>query len=169
MNGSIGVTGSMGCGKSYVCEQLLTIASAQGIEMDYVNVDSVRRSVHGNYSSYSHVVEKALRQEVDQKSGLVLVEWAMLVEDGLLPLVDNNVLLVKCSYDKQMGRLLGGDLPPSEIERRINAQLSNDVKEQRVRDAQKIGGGQLYVFDTTHNPTQKQYGELLERMVSDLR
>lgn len=204
----LGVTGSMACGKTYVCNRLKEIAAHYKIPLHYTNIDEIRRdilSLNPNYlavrqelsdrltnsdlknpdtsidrkalgdiifydsdamQAFQEIVYPAISQYLDNyledKKGLVLLEWALLVEDNLFPLVDYNVLLVHCSYQTQLDRLKDSDLPKDQIVKRINAQLSNQEKEDQIRAAQQQAkSGDLYLFDTTDNPGDRGVRELL--------
>jgi dephospho-CoA kinase len=207
----LGITGSMGCGKSYACKSLLEEADRRSITADYINVDRLRQDVLGTNERYKSLrdslveefgygirkedgsicgrelgqvifynagamesfrqltfpaIKDCLEEKVKDKKGLVLVEWAMLAEDGLLELVDYNVLLVTCDYETQLERLKGGDLPEDQIIKRINYQLSNDEKREKIEEEQvKTGKGRLITFDTAHNPLPAEYKRLLEEIL----
>lgn len=227
--GIIGVTGSMGCGKTYVCKRLEECASAIGIGLSYVGVDDVRRDILGNNPKYaavrselsdllgadlmtpgSSIDRNALGEKIFNDAGSMqafrdcvnpvineylhdisdnqysynqysysqhsysqhsdnqytLVEWALLVEDGLVQMVDYDILLIACNPAIQLKRLAGGDLPMDQIESRIAYQLSNDEKEYRILGLQEEAGyGRLTKFDTTHNPSQDDYISLLESLL----
>lgn len=148
----LGVTGSMGCGKSYVCKELVRLSQSMGTNAIHIDFDTIRRN---NDLPYDET-----RKRLSISKGLVLFEWAMLTEDGYLPLVD-NVLLVKCDYETQLKRLIGGDLPEVELRRRIKAQLSNDQKEARIQAT----GKKLFVLDTNPNLSEETYQNLLEEIL----
>jgi dephospho-CoA kinase len=148
----LGVTGSMGCGKSYACNKLVEIGRSQGIEITHIDFDTIRRTEPCPYQATDILLKKS--------KGLVLLEWALLVEDNLLANV-NNVLLVTSDYATQLKRVLGGNLPDAEVIRRIQAQLSNQEKEKKIRQHFE----KIYVFDTTNNPGNEQYARLLEQIL----
>jgi len=208
----LGVTGSIGCGKTYACNMM---QKAGGGKTSYVSVDELRRRILGTDTRYEEVraqlvkqfgngiqkadgsicgkelgqiifydtseneayrkivypsLTKSIEEAIQERNGLVLVEWACLVEDNLLPLVFGNTLVVTCDSDAQIQRLTGGDLPLNQIKRRIACQLSNTEKIARISEYQKqTGTGQLYVFDTTQNPGQEQYTILLEKIMKALK
>jgi len=147
----LGVTGSMGCGKSYTCNKIVNLALDRQIDIVYIDFDVIRRKERKPYNFVS---------TMKKESQLVLFEWALLVEDGLLPLVD-KVLLVKCDYETQLNRLIQGDLPQHEILRRINFQLSNNEKEEKIRQS----GKSLFIFDSSDNPDDIKYMNLLEQIL----
>jgi len=157
----LGVTGSMGCGKSYACNKLVEIGQNKGITVMHIDFDKIRRAEKQPYQALTDILK--------QSQGLILMEWALLVEDRLLSQVDNNVLLVTSDYKTQLNRLIYGDLPDTEVIRRINSQLSNQEKEKQIRLIQQQSGvGRLYVFDSTHNPKDMHYADLLEQILTGM-
>ncbi|MBT7902886.1 dephospho-CoA kinase [Candidatus Woesearchaeota archaeon] len=109
--------------------------------------------------------------ELTDRSGIILVEWALLVEDQLLDLVNYNVLLVTCTHNAQMNRLKDGDLSQNEIKKRIAAQLTNEQKRSEIllqqKEAQKNGmNGELHLFDTTNDPSTPNYESLFGKILS---
>ena len=206
----LGVTGSMGCGKSYACEKLMDIAKSKSISASYYNIDLIRRDMLGINPDYFFVrnqlrenfgkdvqnsdssidslrisdiiyydsqkmkeyksivnpgIEDYLKKEIRDVSGIVLVEWAMLVEDGLLAMVDYNAIVVSCDYETQLGRHKGGDLPMGQIKKRICNQLSNTEKSNQIwKMQQEQGLGDLFLFDTSHNPGLEDYLVLFDKI-----
>jgi dephospho-CoA kinase len=150
----LGVTGSIGCGKSYTCRKLVDLGRERDIPISYIDVDTIRRKTP------PRELRATLSRRITDEQGLVLFEWALLVEDGLMPLVE-GVLLVECNYETQLKRLIGGDLPGEEVKRRINAQLSNDEKEKIIKQS----GKKFYIFDSSQNPNDSQYQRLLEEII----
>ncbi|MGV8086499.1 MAG: dephospho-CoA kinase [Candidatus Woesearchaeota archaeon] len=158
----LGVTGSMGCGKSYTCNKLVEIGQSKGIDITHIDFDKIRRT---NTQPYH-----ALTEILDQSKGLVLMEWALLIEDKLLSQVNNNILLVTSDYNTQLNRLIGGDLSKEEVIRRINSQLSNREKENKIRTIQEQSkSGRLYILDTTNNPEDNNYELSLEQIIKGMR
>ena len=206
----LGVTGSMGCGKSYACERLIEIAKSKSISASYYNVDLIRRDMLGINPDYFFVrnqlrenfgkdiqnsngsidrrcisdiiyydsqkmkeyksivnpgIEDYLKKEIRDASGIVLVEWAMLAEDGLLAMVDYNALVVSCDYETQLGRHKGGDLPMEQIKKRICNQLGNQEKMDYIwKMQQELGYGDIFLFDTSHNPGLEDYLALFDKI-----
>jgi dephospho-CoA kinase len=52
----------------------------------------------------------------------LIIDWAMLVEDGFLDLCHGRVIIVDCPIEICRARLAGGDLDAEEVERRIGTQ-----------------------------------------------
>jgi len=210
----LGVTGSIGCGKTFVCTTLRELADNQGIITSYVSVDSLRRNILGTDAKYEKVrtdltayfgerirkpdgsicgkelgqiiyyeisamdaykgilypaINQSLGFIMKERNGLLFLEWSCLVEEGLLPLVEGNALVITCDYYTQVQRLIAGDLPLSQLQKRIEHQLSNNEKISGIKEYQKnSGSGRLYVFDTGTNPGPEQYMALLEDIMHDL-
>ncbi|MEA3514722.1 MAG: dephospho-CoA kinase [Nanoarchaeota archaeon] len=211
----LGVTGSMGCGKSYACERLIEIAKSKSISVSYYNVDLIRRDMLGVNQEYFFVrnqlkeqfgkdilnsdssidslrindiiyydsqkmkeyksivnpcIEDYLKKDISTASGIALVEWAMLAEDGLLAMVDYNTLVVSCDSETQLDRHKDGDLPMNQIKKRICNQLSNTEKISQIcKMQQEQGFGDLFLFDTSHNPGPEDYLMLFDKISAVLR
>jgi dephospho-CoA kinase len=113
---------------------------------------------------------QAIEQKKEEKYGLILVEWAMLDEDGLSEVVNDNFLLVQCTYNKQISRLSGGDLPLNQIRARLKTQGTNKFRSNVIKLMHAIfEKGQLYTFDTTHNPQLPEYKNLLEEIALKIK
>ena len=210
----LGVTGSMSCGKSYVCEKLTDLCTEKGITVTNINLDTLRRDILGQNPKYSYVrreieskfgeaivckngsidgkiigeqifydqnamtdyrnimqdpINKRLQEEISDSNGLVLVEWALLAEDKLTSAVNYNVLLVSCSAEEQMRRLEGGDLGEDQIQKRIDAQMSNSEKKKEIETVQtEQGRGVLYEIDTTQGTTDAKIMKLLINIAREL-
>jgi dephospho-CoA kinase len=109
-------------------------------------------------------IRDLLSSSVANQHGLILAEWAMLIEDGLLPMVDYNLLFVTCSSAVQWKRLSCGDLPYEQLKQRIANQLSSEEKLQQAREMQK-NSGKLFIFETTNSPGTMAYSKLLEQIL----
>ena len=110
-------------------------------------------------------IEDYLKKEIRDVEGIALVEWAMLAEDGLLAMVDYNALVVSCDYGTQLNRHKDGDLPRGQIKKRICNQLSNTEKSNQIwKMQQEQGYGDLFLFDTSHNPGLEDYLVLFDKI-----
>jgi dephospho-CoA kinase len=121
-------------------------------------------------TAYTAIMD-SLSKDLSNKKGLVLFEWAMLVEDGFMPLVDNNVLLVKCLPELQQSRMREFDISYDQAKKRIETQLSADEKDMMIKDIHKRSrgnSGKLYIFDTTNNPGEKEHMLLLEKIIEEI-
>jgi dephospho-CoA kinase len=150
----IGVTGSMGCGKSFACKKMVELGKQKNIDISYFDFDDLRRL--NNKKSGKNLIEKL-------KSDLFLFEWALLVEDEMLDLVD-RVLLITADYETQLNRLRGGDLPDEEVLRRINIQLTNEQKRDAIVNYGKSRKIEFYSLDTSKNPSDSIYLDLLNKI-----
>ena len=206
----LGVTGSMGCGKSYACKKLIDIAKSKSISARYYCVDEIRRDILGTNPDYLYVrnqlrenfvediqnsngsidslrisdiiyydsqkmgvyksivnpwIEDYLKKEIRDASGIVLVEWAMLAEDGLFAMVDYNALVVSCDSETQLDHHKGGDLPMDQIKKRICNQLGNTEKIDYIKKMQQEqGSGDFFLFDTSYNPMSEDYLALFDKI-----
>jgi pantetheine-phosphate adenylyltransferase len=168
----VGVTGSIGMGKSYVSDMIDRLLN---MDRDYVcpvhNID-LDKLAHKLYESKSPVhVElrnrivddfnlpngfnrkdigdivfndeeklrylnslvripllSLLRNEIKGKTGLILLNGALLVESEYLSLCNNNVVLVSSSSAQQYENLDKRGLSPGQIGRRMTAQMDNNTK-----------------------------------------
>ncbi|MBQ3494950.1 MAG: dephospho-CoA kinase [Clostridia bacterium] len=154
----VGITGSMGCGKTYASKKLNDIANSQGIDVCVINVDEVRRNILKNNADLADLYKKAYNSKKNMntykatmmpvvveelrrliflyKQKLIFLEWALLIEDGLDILCD-YVLLVSCKKSVQFKRLAGGDLPKQQIRKRIKNQFSNARKLKMIKKLKK--------------------------------
>ncbi|EKE30296.1 MAG: pantetheine-phosphate adenylyltransferase [uncultured bacterium (gcode 4)] len=82
---------------------------------------------------------EALKLKIESLEGVVLIEWAMLIEDWMMSLADNNVILLWIDEDLQLQRLENGWLSNSEIRHRIKFTNSSwtDNREKIILKAQK--------------------------------
>ncbi len=95
-------------------------------------------------------------------TGVRLLEWARLIEDGFLPLVD-RVIVTSCSADTQRKRLDGGDLPPEQVQKRLLLQMKADD----MAEALSIHGMKFRLFDTTACPAAEAYHRLCDEALHE--
>ena len=69
-----------------------------------------------------------LRKQIKGKTGMILLNGALLVESDYLLLCNNNVVLVSSSGDQQYTNLDKRGLSPGQISRRMSAQMDNNTK-----------------------------------------
>jgi dephospho-CoA kinase len=210
----LGVTGSIGCGKSYTCNKLILESALMGIEAHQISVDKIRRYILSNSPKYNQVRSKIverfephivnsdssinihelnkrtfandqsmkdfkeiinpsirnnIRRYHKNKNGIVLVEWAMLMEDNFYQSVKYNMLIVTCDYQKQIKRLSGGDLSMNKIHQRINGQMNNQDRKGIAEYIKRNDKGDIYFFDTTSDPLTEEYRHLLEEIVCNIK
>ena len=78
-------------------------------------------------------IRDILTSKINNSKGIIVVEWAMLAEDGWLDLVNGNVVLLKCSESTQSNRLMDTDLPLSQLHKRIKFQLNTKRKTNLIK------------------------------------
>ena len=179
----IGITGSIGCGKSYAVNEFLKIAQAKNISALAINIDEVRREILAGDLHLKSLYEQAycskqnmqdfkkeflpvLKNNIQQiilanSQKLILLEWALLFEDKLDFLCDFFVL-VNCKVKTQIQRLKNGDLGLQKIKQRIKCQLSNKQKLKLIKQSKK----QFVVLNTDKNPSQQYYLNVFENILS---
>ena len=124
----IGLTGNMGAGKTTLARRMQEAFGTQ-----HICVDEIRRSIGGSdkdgFHALWHHIKDAVREEIErrlcQEKGTVILEWARLIEDDFLSLV-NKVLVVDCAPATRMKRLANGDLALPQIEERLKYQMGAD-------------------------------------------
>lgn len=176
----IGITGSIGSGKSYAVEIFKKICKENKINAIFLSVDDIRRNIlekenidrnklnekiYNNenamkeYKKYINPkIRNYLNEQIRENEGIIFIEWALLLEDNLYDIVD-SVIMVYCKEDIQIKRLENGDLGKEKIIKRIKMQLTNEEKIQKLKQLQK----EFFIIDTTNNPEEKEYEELLKK------
>lgn len=194
----VGITGSIGMGKSYITQKLvdefnfLTYSfKTLHIDLDklahelYVRTEPVyvefQNSVYKEFKvsgdlqqirkqlgnivfndnnalkTLSQMTRQPLltlmRQKMYGFQGLILLNGALLVEGGYLPLCNNNVIVVDASEKDQILHLKGRNLTDEQIHRRITSQLSNGEKIVKINNEilnHKYGRCIVYKNDKTN-------------------
>ena len=176
----IGITGSIGSGKSYAVQIFKTICKQNGINASFFNVDDIRRNILKNenvdraelnkkiynnqyemkkYKDFINPkIKEYLIQKINNTEGVIFIEWALLIEDCLYDLVD-NIIMIYCEEEIQIDRLKNGDLGKEEIIKRINLQLTNEQKLEKIKQLKK----EFYVIDTSNNPKVEEYEKVLKK------
>lgn len=176
----IGITGSIGSGKSYAVQIFKTICKQNGINASFFNVDDIRRNILKNenvdraelnkkiynnqyemkkYKDFINPkIKEYLIRKINNTEGVIFIEWALLIEDCLYDLVD-NIIMIYCEEEIQIDRLKNGDLGKEEIIKRINLQLTNEQKLEKVKQLKK----EFYVIDTSNNPKLEEYEKVLKK------
>lgn len=138
----IGISGRMGAGKSTFCRKIRAAGKELGQSIVWIEADKVRRSLAASGAEVD--LREALRQEVVKHTGIVLLEWAMLVEDEMLALVDYNVCDLSCPRQTLLTRLAGGDLEMEEVKARLGRQLDDETRKTEIKLAQRAFGKGCY-------------------------
>ncbi len=121
----IGITGGMGAGKTTLADRLVKKVGAT-----LVSIDTIRRTIGGSdpdhfealWEKVSESTRTEAQRQVQAAEGLVVLEWARLIEDGYLDMVD-GVIVVHCNDIERMARLQGGDLSNAQIDARLKRQM----------------------------------------------
>lgn len=175
----IGITGSIGSGKSYALEIFKRICEQNKINASFLEVDDIRRNILEKenidrvelnkkiYNSQDEMrkykdfmnpkIKEYLIKQINNTEGFIFIEWALLIEDGLYDLVD-SIIMVYCEKEIQIKRLENGDLGKEEVLKRINLQLTNEQKLEKVKQLKK----ESYIIDTSNNPKIEEYERVLK-------
>lgn len=176
----IGITGSIGSGKSYARNQFEEITKEKNINARFIDVDEIRRkllkdekidTIQLNQIIYHNEeemkrykqfinpkIKSHLKRQIEQSNGIIFIEWALLLEDELSDIVD-SIIMIDCKPNIQMKRLERGELKKEEIIKRMNLQFSNKQKIEKIRKL----GKEFFVLDTSDNPKKEKYQELLKK------
>ncbi len=176
----IGITGSIGSGKSYAVEAFKRMCKQNKINASFFDVDDIRRIILDKenidrvelnkkiYNSQDEMrkyknfinpkIKEYLTKKINNMDGFIFIEWALLVEDGLYDLVD-SIIMIYCREETQIKRLENGDLGKEEVIKRINLQLTNDQKLEKVKQLKK----EFYSIDTSNNPKKQEYESILRK------
>lgn len=178
----IGITGSIGSGKSYAVNIFKQICKEKNIKAIFIDVDDVRRDILDKekinrvelnkriYTSKEEMekyknfinpkIKKYLENQINTNDELIFIEWALLIEDNFFDIVD-KIIMIDCKQNVQISRLENGDLGKENIIKRINLQLTNLEKIEKIRTLNK----EFCIVDTSANPEIKVYREIFEKEV----
>lgn len=200
----LGITGSIGSGKTFCCKRLFEIAKSRNINCIYLSIDEIKDDILGNNPNYKAqrielsqslgsevlnnnysinrnilsqfvykndtkmqifkdkifpIINSRIQNEINMASGIVLFEWALLIEDNLLPFI-NKVLIVKCNENTQLDRLKSGNLPMGNIKKRIHNCMPTEKKIEVLSKQNCIP----YIFDTSRDPETHEYMNLFKEI-----
>lgn len=176
----IGITGSIGSGKSYAVDIFKKICNEKKINAIFLDVDNIRRDIlkkenidrkqlnqkiYNNqkameeYKKYINPkIKEYINEQIAKNDRVIFIEWALLLEDNLYDIAD-SIIMVYCPKEIQIKRLENGDLGKEEVIKRINLQLTNKQKMEKIRKLKK----EFFIIDTSNNPNEKEYEELLRK------
>lgn len=92
-------------------------------------------------------------QRVLHKSNkLILINSALLIDENLLNIVNNNVIFVSANYETRIERLIQRGYSNEEIKIRMNSQLSFNVKMKLYKESSsKYNYGNHIIIDNNEN------------------
>jgi len=176
----IGITGSIGSGKSYAINEFKKICGEKEIQATFLDIDDIRRKIlekenidreylnqkiyndkkaMEEYKKYINPkIRKYLNEQINKNDGVIFIEWALLLEDDLYDIVD-SIIIVCCPKEIQIKRLENGDLGKEEVTKRINLQLTNKQKIEKAKNLKK----EFFIIDTSSNPKKREYEEILKK------
>lgn len=176
----IGITGSIGSGKSYAVDIFRKICEENKINAIFLNVDDIRRTIlekenidrnllnqkiyndkkaMEEYKKYINPqIKKYLNEQISKSNGIIFIEWALLIEDNLYDIVD-SIVMVYCDEEIQIKRLENCNLGKEEILKRIKIQLTNKQKIDKIKELKK----EFFIIDTSNNPKEGEYKNLLKK------
>ncbi|MDO8507909.1 MAG: dephospho-CoA kinase [bacterium] len=118
---------------------------------------------------FKETINPFIKKEIirqNDSEGVTAVEWAMLVEDGFLPLVKGNILILTCANDVQLGRLKRSqDMSDDQLLQRVDFYRSLDKKRLEIAQNQ---GKMVKVFDTTKDPGRDSYECLVQEIIEKI-
>jgi len=196
----IGVTGTIGCGKSYITQLLIDVYSNQNqlsithIDMDKIAYDLTYGDTY-NWQNNNEVMEmrtevqrmlgykdphsfptivksklqeavfndkrfnrdlqnlykpvmiREIRRQISGKTGMIILNGALLIDCDMQYLCNNNVIVVDTSTSELNQRLLERYKNQAEVDRRLNSQSNNSSKiRELVTAIQLTGHGKLMII-----------------------
>ena len=150
----IGITGSIGSGKSYAVNMFKNICKKNKVDAVFINVDDVRRNIlkqenidrddlnrkiynnEKEMEKYKQFINPKIREylikQINVNNCFIFIEWALLIEDEFEDIVD-SIIMIDCKREIQIERLEKGDLGKEEVIKRINLQLTNNEKKEKIK------------------------------------
>ncbi len=176
----IGVTGSIGSGKSYGMLIFEKICKEKQVNAIFLDVDDIRRNILDkekinreqlNQKIYNNKnemkeykkfinpkIKSELKEQINKNNGIIFIEWALLIEDKLYDIVD-SIIMFYCQEDIQIKRLEKGDLGREKIIQRIKMQLTNEQKIEKIKHLKK----EFFIINSSNNPKYNKYEEILKK------
>lgn len=113
-------------------------------------------------------VAVGLRKALYGRRGLVLLDAALLAEEGLLPLCNGRVILVEVGAAEQAARLAARGLSGAEARARVDAQWTGEGKRGRIADhLERSRFGRLWRWDGAGEAAGERAAALLREILAD--
>lgn len=113
-------------------------------------------------------VTVGLRKALYGVRGLVLLDGALLAEQGLIPLCNGRVVLVGVSPSDQAARLAARGCAPRDAQARVDAQWSTREKRRAIEEEiDRRHFGQIWSWDGSSDPTDERATALLHELLAE--
>lgn len=177
----IGITGSIGSGKSYAVEKFKEICKKNNISAIFIDVDDIRRNILDkekinkeelNKKIYTNKLEmqkykeyinpkirEFLTSQINLNDGFIFIEWALLIEDKFYDLID-SIIMINCTREIQIERLKKSNLNKEDIITRMKLQLTNKEKIVEIKKIEK----ESFILEVSCNPQIEEYENLLKKV-----
>ncbi len=110
-----------------------------------------------------------LKRELYGKSGLIILNAALLIETGTIQLCNNNVILLQCSKQTLEERLLKRGLTKAQIHRRLDSQYSFLEKKKIIESAiNNDNHGRLWIVNNNGEMNDKLLTSTFKSVVKEL-
>ena len=141
----VGVTGPMGAGKSTFCRALVQHGAASHVRIGFTEVDVIRREVAAEWDKsgrrkgrqtlslwedahFRAQVAQRVRDQAVHSEEIVLIEWSMLLHDGLMSGELGVVFALTCEKSALRKRCVGDVISNAEREERWKKQTQEDMQ-----------------------------------------
>ena len=107
-----------------------------------------------------------LEDKLREMKGIVLVDAAYFTEYNMLPLVNNNMILVGCDEQERYVRIFKrNQITQKELEARVTSQHTHEEKRRIIQEAQKKDcHGFFYEVDNSGPAGSINYQQVLEKI-----
>ncbi len=110
-----------------------------------------------------------VRRELRGKKGIILINAALLIETEMTYLCNNNLILVDANTDSQRRRLVAKGHNPDEIKKRIESQLTYELKLEGIeKRIQEDRNGHVWIVENSDG-IKPGIGALLDLIIAELK